>query len=76
MSALMDELRQHALMHANKMQRAEAYSRVKTLPDEACPVCWVEKEDESRLEIEAYATNVNLYRCKKCDFRCVLPKPD
>ena len=84
MSALTDELRQHALMTANRMkvdaEKGEesvqkAYERVKSFEGVICPVCWVKDECKSELVTEAKASEANAYKCAKCGFNSVLPKP-
>ena len=83
MSELTDELRQHALMCANKLKRVNpdgsvanaAYARVKTFAGEMCPWCWVSEGLNIKLEIEARATEVEAYCCNKCSFRAALPNP-
>ncbi len=84
MSKLIDELRQYALMTANQIKvdagsdeilEQKAYERVKTFAGIICPVCWVKEESKSELEIEAYANESNAYKCKKCGFSSIFPKP-
>lgn len=82
MSELIDELRQHALMCANNAQNANpdtdttrvAYARAKTFTGINCPECWVREEHAFKLEVEAHASDSDLYRCKNCDFEGVFPK--
>lgn len=80
---LIDELKQHALMAANEIKRqarngdevvALAYERAKLLDAAICPSCWVRKGDRSELELEASATESNIYKCGKCEFFSALPK--
>ena len=84
MSAHIGELRQHALMVANRTKMdasnddesvRKAYARAKTFDGEACPECWVNDECTSGLVLEAYSGEVNAYKCKRCGFKTVLPKP-
>ena len=83
MSDLVDELRQHALMCANDIKRLnpeksdeveKAYGRVKTFSGNNCPACWVKDDKSSPLEIEVYANEANIYRCRLCGFDGAFPK--
>ena len=83
--SLINELQQHALMIANDIKRSRpddqnaidlAYARVKTFTGVRCPKCWVADEVDSELKIDAYANEVNSYKCNQCDFNEVLPKSD
>lgn len=85
MSGLIEELRQLALMAANDVQwfnKADsdlvsaAYDRVKSLDSIVCPKCLVDEGRTVDLKIEAYALDTNLYVCRKCKFKAVLPKVD
>ena len=53
-----------------------AYERVKTLTEANCPACWIKEQRVSELEINAYANEVNSYKCKKCGFSGVFPKSE
>lgn len=76
MSDLVDELKQHALMYANEIRKSNAeesivhhaYSRIKTLVGNNCPVCWVKSEKSSPLEVTAHAREVDIYKCRECGF--------
>ena len=85
MAKLVEELRQHALMIANDIRRLHnldihnkkaAYQRATSLHSVSCPNCWVKNGETSKLEIDAYANDTNLYICKKCGFNAVLPKAE
>lgn len=75
MSDLVDELKQHALMYANEIRESNAeksivhhaYSRIKTLAGNNCPVCWVKSEKSSPLEV-THAREVDIYKCRVCGF--------
>lgn len=85
MSELKLELAQHALMIANNVVRASgsklgnadpAYERVKSfnkLQEDACPCCWVEKNEKFCLEVTAHASEVKEYSCSICGFSGVFP---
>lgn len=84
MSELTEELRQHALKCANNLQRAipdsdtslAAYARVKTFSGTNCPACWVMEEHAVKLEVEAHASDTDLYRCRNCGFGGAFPKSE
>jgi hypothetical protein len=83
MSALIEELRQHALMIANEIKRNEkdherlaevAYERVKTFDGKVCPQCWVNNGLKSKINIVASANETNSYKCEACSFEGIFPK--
>ena len=76
MPDLVNELRQHALMYANEIRKSNveksvvhrAYSRIKTLDGNNCPVCWLKNEKSSALEVTGHARDVDIYKCRECGF--------
>lgn len=85
MSELKLELGQRALMIANEVVRISgsklgtadpAYKRVESfskLQEDACPSCWVVRNEDFRLEVTARTSEVNEYSCSNCGFSDVFP---
>lgn len=86
MTTAINELRQHALMEANKFKATlspestdkikKAYQLAKEFNELICPRCWVNDGRRSKLGVVAWTqeSNVYIYACGKCEFEQALPK--
>lgn len=77
---LYSELKQLALMEANKMKETKppeykaevnaAYERALNIDEMICLVCWVNNSERSKLTINEHAnkSKLDFYTCALCDF--------